>query len=682
VADVGNLFAEAVRRHRSGDAAGAERLYRDILQQDSTHAAAWCNLGVLAVPSGRLEDAERCYRQALVAVPGYPDAHYNLGNLYRRQGRPREAADEYTACLRSDPDHINATFNLGIALVALGDLDAAARQFRDVLTRDPAFADAHGRLGDTYLRMGKSTEAADAFHRYIELKPDDPRGPNNLALALSGAGKYAEAAGIVQPLLQLHPNYAEAHNTLGVAYEALGRKDDALKQYEDAVRAKPDFADAWSNRGINLLEQGQADEAVASLRKSLSIRPNAPQIHSNLLLALNYTSRVSPREIAAEHRLWGERFGSPVPPPRAPADQDPYRRLKIGYVSADYRTHTVAAFIELLLRHHDRSQFHVTAYANVQRPDETTERLKALADDWRPIAGLSDGQAAGQIIEDQIDVLIDLGGHTAGNRLDVFARRPAPLQLTLFGYPNTSGLAAMDFRVSDPVSDPPGMTEDLYTEKLLHLPDLAWVYQPPTDAPDPGPPPCLNYRSFTFGCLNNPAKISEACLATWAALLNGLPGSKLVALAGQSESGAKRLGERFAAAGIDKDRVEFVLRLPRDQYFEAHQLFDFTLDPFPYNGGVTTCDSLWMGVPVLAVEGASYVSRQGVAVQTALGLVEFVAKTPEDLLSIAQDWLKRKPDLAAIRAGLRAKLASSPVADAGRYVKNWENAIRQEWTVR
>jgi predicted O-linked N-acetylglucosamine transferase (SPINDLY family) len=679
VADVTARFAEAVRKHQAGDVAGAEELYRAVVRDDPSYAPAWCNLGVLQVKAGRPADAEQSYLQALAAVPGQPDAHFNLGNLYRRLGRFHDAGVQYLACLKADPRHTNAGFNLGLSLVSLGDLVNAVRCFQDVLKIDPNFHDAYGRLGDTYLRSGKTDDAIAAFQQYIARVPDDPRGPNNLALALSGSGKYAEAMEILQSLIRKHPGYAEAHNTLAVACEALGRKDEALTHYEEAVRLKPEFSDAWSNRGINLMEQGQADEAVASLRKSLEIRPDAPAIHSNLLLALNYSSRITPAEVAAEHRNWGERFGLPVPASPIPRNPSPNRTLNIGYVSSDYRNHTVASFIELLLRHHDRSQFRVTAYPSVFRPDDTTARLKTLADDWKPIAGLSDEQAADQIAHDNIDVLVDLGGHTAGNRLLAFAHRPAPIQLTVFGYPNGSGLAAMDYRVSDAVSDPPGRTDSLYVEKILRLPDLAWAYQPPTDAPDPGPLPSESRRSFTFGCLNNAAKISDACLSAWSLLLNGVPGSTLVLLAGQSDTGANRLWERFKKAGLDKDRVEMVFRLPRDQYFEAYQLFDFTLDPFPYNGGVTTCDSLWMGVPVLAVEGETYVSRQGLAVQSLLGMAEFVAKKPEGLLEIARAWQKRKPELATIRAGLRAKLAASSLADAKRYVRNLERSIRNAW---
>ena len=405
-------------------------------------------------------------------------------------------------------------------------------------------------------------------------------------------------------------------------------------------------------------------------------------VHSNLLLAMNYPSRFTPAEVAAEHKKWAAAFAGEPPAPPRPADPNPNRLLKIGYVSADYRTHTVAGFIEVLLSKHDRTKFHVTAYPSVGRGDETTERLKKLADAWRPIMGVSDDQAARMIESDRIDVLVDLGGHTAGNRMLAFARRPAPLQLTLFGYPNTTGLSAIDYRVTDSISDPPEATDRHDAEQHLRLPGLAWVYQPPTNAPAVTPLPSSGKKGFTFGCLNNVAKISDDCLVAWAAVLAAVPGSKLVLLAGQSNAGAKRLADRFKSAGILRDRVELVFRLPRDQYFSAYQSFDLALDPFPYNGGITTCDAMWMGVPVLTVAGNSYASRQGLAVLATLGLPGFIARTPAELAELAKSWSHRRPELAGIRAELRGLMKKSAVCDVAGYVKGFEAEVIKAWKQR
>lgn len=683
MSDLDAAFGRAAAAHQAGDFAAAERMYRALLQSYPAHAPSLCNLGVLLVRAGKLDEAADCYHLALAAAPGHPDALFNLGNLYRRTNRLREAAEHYGRCLAANPRHAAAAFNLGLVLAAVGDLARAGECFAAAARLEPANPDAHSRLGDALVRTGRWADGVAALRKAVELRPDDPRHLYNLGLALAGFGQAAEAHELLQTALRLRPDYAEAHNGLALALEALGRKDDAHTHYRRAVELKPDLADAWSNLGTNLAEQGRADEAVACLRESLARRPDAPAIHSNLLLNLNYSSRLTPEQVRDEHLACAARFGGPAPdPPPVPEPHDPDRRLRVGYVSADFRGHTVASFIEALLRHHDRSRVEVFAYASVRRPDETTERLKALADHWRPIGGLTDAQAAGLIRGDEIDVLIDLGGHTAGNRLLVLAARPAPVQALLFGYPNTTGLKAVDYRLSDPVSDPPGQTEHLYAERLLRLPETAWVYAPPESAPSVTPLPAASQPGFTFGCLNNAAKISDACLEAWTAVLQAVPGSRLVLLAGQSQAGANRLVDRFAERGINRGRVEVVFRLPREGYFEAYRRFDLSLDPFPYNGGVTTGDSLWMGVPVLTVAGTSYVSRQGAMAMTAVGLPEFVAESPADLVRLAKEWTTRRRELAEIRTGLRDRLAKSPLADGPRYVRNLEDALRKAWQER
>lgn len=681
MADVTQVFAAAVARHQAGDLAEAERLYRSILTLLPDHAPTLCNLGAVLARQERFEEAGRCYTICLAATPGYADAHFNLGNLYRRLNQFREAVAQYQECLKAKPGHGSAYFNMGLALVSLGEYAAAVECFRQTVALEPQNTDAYNRLGDTLLRVGQVNDGIEQFRRYVALRPDDARGYNNLALGVANAGRPAEAVELLQKALSLNPNYPDAYNTLGLAYEALNRKDDAAASYREAVRLKPDFADAWSNLGTNLTEQGRVEEAIAALRTSLEVRPNSLPIVSNLLLTLNYSSHVTPEQVAAEHRKFGDVFTPTIPPSPLPTDPDPDRRLRIGYLSADFRQHTVAGFIETLLLHHDREKFHVSAYAHVPRPDDVTTKLQKLADRWRFVNGLTDEQAAAQIRADKIDVLIDLSGHTAGNRLLTLAARPCPVQATLFGYPNTTGLKAVDYRITDAVSDPPGLTEPLYVERLLRLSGLAWAYQPPADAPPVTPLPAAAGDTFTFGCLNNAAKISDACLHAWAKLVQAVPGAKLVLLAGQSKCGAERLTKLFAEAGLAADRLDLLMRLPRKDYFEAYARFDLALDPFPYNGGVTTCDALWMGVPVLAVAGASYVSRQGASILTHVGSPEFIAESPEQMIELAKTWATNRDLLADIRTGLRGQVAKT-VGDGKAYVRTLEAGLRQAWKDR
>ncbi len=681
--DVNEAFAAALARHQAGDIVGAERLYRELLAGFGSHTPTLCNLGVLLVQGDRVEEAVGLYNLALATTPDHPDAHFNLGNVYRRGNQLALAATHYQDCLKANPRHGAAAYNLGLIYSAVGDLPATTECYRLVVKLEPGNAEGHARLADALVRGGHLADGVASFRAASKLQPDQPRHLYNLGLALANSGAAAEASETITRALKLNPDYAEAHNAMGLNLEAQGRKDDALFHYQKAVQLKPDLADAWSNLGTNLSEQGRCDEAVECLRESLVHKPNAPAIFSNLLLLLNYTSKVTPAEVAREHRAWAKRFAPPAPAASpVPHPHDPRRRLRVGYLSPDFRQHTVSSFIELLLTHHNRDQVEVYAYGSVLRPDEVTARLSQLADHYRPVGGLPDEQVYAAIRADRIDVLIDLAGHTAGNRLQLLAARPAPIQCTLFGYPNTTGLAAVDYRITDPLSDPEGVTESLATEALLRLPEVPWCYAPPQADVPVTALPCLAKKWFTFGCLNNPAKISEACLAAWTKLVISIPGTRLVVLGGQSNAGVKKLADRFVQGGILRDRVEVISRVPKDQYFEAYQRFDVTLDPFPYNGGVTTGDSLWMGVPVLTVAGNTYVSRQGLMANAAVGLPEFVADSPESLIDLARDWTKRRDELAALRAGLRARLLASPLGDAPRYVRNLENALREVWAKR
>jgi protein O-GlcNAc transferase len=680
---VDSAFAAAVELHIAGNLLAAESAYRALLKLEPNHAAAWSNLGAVLIRNGHMPASIECYQRALVADPTFADAHFNLGNAHRRADQLAEAVERFRECVKLNPQHLQAHYNLGVVLVTLGQIPDAEQAFRSAVQLERAVGEAHLRLGDVLLRLGRPAEGVVEFRKYSDAHPTDPKGLYNLALALANDNKPADSTPLLHAALKLKPEYAEAHNALGLGLELLGRKDDAAHHYELAVKFKPTLADAWSNLGINLSEQGRCEDAIAAINKSLEHRPNAPAIHSNLLLLLNYSAQYTAEQIRDQHFAWGERFSRPEQPRPTPhLPHDPDRRLRIGYISADFRQHTVAGFAEALLTHHDRARYEVFAYSAVQRSDDVTERLSKVADHWYSVAGLPESDSADRIHDDKIDILIDLGGHTAGNRLITFACRPASVQATVFGYPNTSGMAAMDYRISDPVSDPPGATEHLYQEELLRLPEVAWVYRPPVDAPPVTPLPALSRKQFTFGCLNNSAKISDACLELWAKLIQSTPGTRLVLMAGQSAAGLRRLNDRFMKAGILRDRIQLVNRLPKQQYYEQYGEIDLALDPFPYNGGVTTCDALWMGVPVLTVAGSNYVARQGVMQMLTLGLSEFVAGTSQELIHLAKMWMGKRAELAEIRNSLRDRLATSPLCDGRRYVRHLEAALRTAWVKR
>lgn len=673
------LFAEAVRHHQAGDHSAAEQLYRQVLDTSPNHAGALSNLGVLAVRTGDTLEAARLYTAAIAANPGQIDAHFNLGNLHRKLNRPHEAAACYQAVLRRDPNHPLAYLNLGLAVSDAGDWVTAVDCFRRAVAFDPGLADGYNLLGDALFRLGRMDEAVEVYRELVAQCPDEARGHHNLGLTLAAKGDYDDALPELELALKLRENYPDAHNSIGVTLEALGRADEAQEHYRQAVELRPDFADAWNNLGTSLTEQGRVAEAAESLSKALSIRPD-PRTASNLLLAHCYTSERSAGRLRDEHADWAEAFAANLAPPalRVPAGEEA-RRLKVGYVFGDFRNPTTAGMIELLLTHHDRNKVHVTCYLNAIRTDEVTERLRRMADGWRVLTGVPDAQAAEMVRSDEIDLLVDLSGHRAGNRLLIFARKPAPVQLALFGYPCTTGLRTIDYRISDPFADPPGESGEQYTETVLRLPDVAWVYKAPENAPTPNPLPAHSFRSFTFGCLNHPAKLSNACVEVWSRILKEVPKSRLVLLAGRSAEAARILANRFAQHGVPSDRLELVYRLPEDEYFEAYQSIDLALDPFPFNGGITTCDALWMGVPVLAASGTDYRSRQGTSILNNLGMPEFVADSADKLVDLAAIWSDQRAGLTDLRGGLREMMRESPITKAEAYVRNLEAAFRDVW---
>ncbi len=678
-ASADDLFAAAVAVHQSGDLAAAEAAYRDLLRAVPNYAAALSNLGAIRAKFGDEDEAVRLYQLALAARPNFPDALFNLGNIHRRAGRLAEAGELFRLCTQAAPDHAPAHFNFGVVAAQFNMYAEAEAAFRRVTEIEGKVGRAHLRLGEALHRLGRPADGVPPLRAYAEAFPDDPAGPFQLALALAAAGQAADAVGLLQTLLRNTPNDADAHNALGLAQASLGRQDDAVHHFERAVSLKPELAEAWSNLAVCLAEQGRTDEAIDALRKALEVRPDAPLIHSNLLLNLNYSSRVPPEKVRDEHFAWGDKFGGDPPPAEPHPPLDPARRLRVGYLSSHFRDHPQAGLLRTALEHHDRGQVEVFAFANVQRPDSTTDALKPLADHWRPIAGMIGPAVAQAVHDDRIDILIDVGGHAHGINLLTFALRPAAVQASLGGYPNTSGLKAMDYRITDTLSDPPGATEGLFRETLVRLPEVPWVYRPPADAPPVNPLPALARRPFTFGCLNNSSKVSEGCLDVWVKMIQQTPGSRLVLMGGQSAAGQRRMADRFMKAGILRDRVQLVPRLPRDKYFAQYADLDVALDPFPYTGGVTTADALWMGVPVLTVAGRTAAARQGVMLMLTLGLEEFVLSTPDDLPAVAKGWMNRRAELAQLRAGLRERVAASPLCDGPRFVRHLEAAYRQMW---
>ena len=484
--------------------------------------------------------------------------------------------------------------------------------------------------------------------------------------------------------IQCAPDCVEAHNNLGNALKDQGRLEEATAAYLQALGFNPEFAEIHNNLGNALKDQGHPDEAIAAYRRTIQLKPDSADAHSNLLLDLHYLPGFEPEELFREHRRWEEIQSLPLAKfiGRHGNDRNPERRLRIGYVSPDFREHPVAFFLESLLAAHDRGQVEVFCYADVLREDTVTKRFHQHTAQWRKIAGMKDEQAADLIRTDGIDILVDLAGHTARNRLLVFARKPAPIQVTYLGYCDTTGLRAMDYRLTDALADPPGTTEHLHSEQLVRLPDTAWCFRPSDAASAVGTLPVLHSGHITFGCFNVRPKITDEALALWSGLLAKVPGSRLLlkALGFEEASGRLRMHASLKKAGITPERVELVGRIPTlAEHLALYNRMDIALDTFPYNGTTTTCEALWQGVPVVTLAGHTHASRVGVSLLSNVGLAELVAHSPEEYVKVAVALAANVSRLAELRSTLRERMAASPLMDAPRFTRNVEHAYREMW---
>jgi predicted O-linked N-acetylglucosamine transferase (SPINDLY family) len=477
--------------------------------------------------------------------------------------------------------------------------------------------------------------------------------------------------------MQLDPAAAEPCYHFGCVLQAQNRFSDAITYYRLALARKPNYPEAVNNLANSHKELGNIPESITAFRQSLALQPNNPITQSNLLLTLWYDPRLSLNDIVAEHKKWAEQF----PPPLSSTftnEKSPARRLRIGYVSPDFRQHPVTTFFEPILSNHDRANFEIFLYAHPLRTDATTARLRALADHWRDITPLTDEQAATQIRADQIDLLIDLAGHTAANRLGIFTRKPAPIQVSYLGYIGTTGLPAMDHRIADTVTDPES-TDRFYTEKLTRLPAPFAPYQPPPEAPAINELPVLKNNHITFASLNALGKIPDDLLHLWSLILHTLPTSRLLIVAiGLTDPAAqRRIRAFFESRQISPDRLDLCPFQALPDYLALHHRIDILLDTFPVNGHTITCNALWMGVPAITLAGASYASRLGASVLTAIDLSDLIAKDGEDYIRKAVTLAKDTARLIDLRQTLRTRMAS--LTNAKQITQNLEQSYRRLW---
>jgi protein O-GlcNAc transferase len=607
--------------------------------------------------AGRLVEAEELSRRILAQHPQIAEVHNLLGAVLQSQGRHEEALAAYQTAASLKPDFAPARYNFGTALRQANRIDEAIAELRKSLSIDPNFFQAWNNLGNALEDNLAFDQAADA---------------------------YREAA-------RLRPQAAEPIFNLGNALRDMGDPDGAIDAYRRAIALQPGYVEAKHNLAAVLKDTGRLDEAIEIWQALLKSHP-APFIASNYVYSLHFHPDYDAKRLYEAHTQWNKRYAQPLAPvrPEYPNDRAGGRRLRIGYVSPDLREHPVGRFLLPLLAHHDRRRFEIFCYTDVRQTDRMTDRIRSHCDTWRSTAGLSDERLAQLVRDDRIDILVDLTMHMKGSRLLAFARKPAPVQVTYLAYCGTTGLRTIDYRLSDPFLDPPGADESVeppavsavepvYSEKTIRLPRTYWCYEPAADAPDVVPPPSVGAGGMiTFGCLNNFGKVAPVTLDTWAELLQRVGRSRLLLFAPEG-SHRDLARQHLAQMGVDPHRLQFVPLRQLNQYLLQYNQIDIALDPFPYPGGTTTCDALWMGVPVVSMTGKTAVSRAGLSILSNVGLPELVAGTTEQYLSIATELAADLPRLAQLRATLRDRMKASALMDARRFARDVEDAFEKMW---
>jgi protein O-GlcNAc transferase len=653
---------------------------RKAVAIDPEHADAHANLAIALHSMGTLEDACAHALEAVRLAPLDAGVHGNLGLILCAQGRIDEAQDVLRKALALDPQDPVVHNNLGLVHLARGAANEAVACFRTAVEKRPAYADAWANLGGALAKSGRFEEALACIGQALAHAPGDARIVVGRVNALRAAGRTAEAIAEAQGVLAKDPAAFTARTALGLAFLSEYRYDEAIREFEKAIEIDPGDALAQNNLGVSYWAIGDAKEAIGCFRRAIALNPGNLEAHSNLVMNLNYTPGISRALLYSEHRAVGEvlekehKAGWSVHENSRNVD----RKLRIGYVSGDFCEHAVSFFTEPVLARHDRTRFEVSCLSAGTRDDDVTKRFRERADHWLDLAGVSDAQAARLVREHGIDILIDLSGHTALNRLGVFARKPAPVQAHWLGYMNTTGMEALDYRITDARLDPRGESDGYYTERLVRLP-LACAFQPPSGCPDVGPLPSSVTEVFTFACLNRPAKITPEVVEIWARILSAVPNSLLLLARADNSTVQTRIIGLFGRHDVHDSRLRFVSKLTLDDYLRLHSGIDLALDPFPYNGGATSCHSLWMGVPFVALRGERYMGRMGADLLEAIGLTEFVAAGPDQYVEIAVTLANRRRELAELRAGIRRRILQSSLGRVDEFVRALEDAYSGMW---
>ncbi|MCX5864191.1 MAG: tetratricopeptide repeat protein [Deltaproteobacteria bacterium] len=652
--------------------------YQQALLIKPNYAEALYNLANSLRSLDRLPEAIVCLQQVMQIKENFPEVYNCLGNIFQEQGKADAAIGCFQHALRLNPQSAEFHFNLAGAFKEKGRLDEAIAGYQKAVELAPGFAMAHNNLGEIFKDCGRFTDAEACLRRALEFMPDYAEAYNNLGNLLKTQSRLTEAEACLRRALELMPDYAEMHGNLGNILRGQGRLTEAEACLNRALELKPDYAAAHANLAVTIMEQGRLIEAETHLRRALELMPNYALAHSNLLFVLNYHPDKSGEEIFAAYKAYDERFGIPCRGAWHVHDNSrkTNRRLKVGYVSPDFRNHSVRYFLEPLLANHNKEVVEVYAYAELATEDTTTMRYKGYVEHWIPTTGLTDDALAERIRADGIDILVDLAGQTAQNRLGVFARKPAPVSLSWLGFCYTTGLTAIDYFLADSAMVPIG-SEKLFAEKPWRLPSPSFlVYRPAENMGPVSPLPATERRYVTFGTLTRAIRINHRTIRIWSEILKRVAGSRLVIDCGNfnDPSVQTALAEKFVAHGIRREQLEIGYHSPP---WDVLRGMDIGLDCFPHNSGTTLLETLYMGVPFVTLAGRPSMGRIGNSILAGVGHPEWTAWTEDEYVEIAVALASDLPHLAALRAGLREEMVAGPLMNEPAFADKVETAYRE-----
>ena len=663
--------------YQSSQLAEFEELAIYLTKQFPATQIGWKALGIALRQTGRLEESIAPMQKSIQLCPEDPESHSNLGNTLQELGRLDEAEESLRQAVLLKPDFAEAHSNLGNTLKELGRLEEAEASLRQAVLLKPDFAEVHSNLGNALREQGRLKEAEASLRQAVLLKPDLAEAHSNLGITLREQGRLKAAQSSYIQAIALNPNYADAHYNLGNTLKELGRFEEAEVSYNKALALIPDSDKILNNLGYTLKELGKLEAAEVSYRQAIAGRHDALEYHSNLLMLISSMRFDNTRHhdaaadfVMAVDKTVTSRFNTW-------SYSRERKSLRIGFVSGDLSSHPVGYFLEGLLIELGSSSIELFAYPTNNTVDEVTSRLQPLFDIWSPLTGLSDTSAAQKIHEDGLHILFDLSGHTAGNRLAIFARKPAPIQVSWLGYFASTGLPEMDYVLGDP-HVMPNEEANHFVETIWQLPESYLCFTPPDNDLKVGPLPASSNRFVTFGCFNRLARMTDEVVAVRAAILHAVPSSKLYLKDKQldHETARNRVLNRFSAVGIAADRLILEGRSPRKEYLACYSRVDIALSPFPYGGGTTSVEGLWMGVPVIAKKGNHFLSHLGESIAHNSGLSDWIAVDNEDYIRKAVAFSSDLQSLSALRKGMREQILNAPLFDGPRFARHFEEALR------